>query len=58
MWKTRITAFERNEESGCYVYKNVFGYILFHQVVLEIYDLGKFVSFNLNQVDFNICIHL
>lgn len=51
--------FEQNEESRCYIYKNVFDYILFHQLVLEIYDLGKkSVSFNLNQVDSNIYIHL
>lgn len=42
MWKTRITTFDQNEKSGCYIYKkNVFDYILFHQLVLEIYDLGK-----------------
>lgn len=41
MWKTRITMFDQNEESSCYIYKNVLDYILFHQLVLEIDDLGK-----------------
>lgn len=34
--------FDQNEESGqLYLQKNVFDYILFHQLVLEIYDQGK-----------------
>lgn len=39
------------------IYKIVFGYILFHQLVLEIYDLGKsLLYFILNQADLHIYI--
>lgn len=47
----------RMKSQTVYIYKNVFDYIPFQQLVLEIYDLGKSLFyFNLNQADLHVYI--